>query len=128
MRLRKRIAAAFLLAPLAAILSMMLLGRIGGKGFPSLGFLYGVAVVAYGVTLVPGIAAFLLTRPWGLRSRYSYGLVAAVVAAVPAAFFDWISGNLLIAAAVVVSGAVAGLVFGSIMLWGEPQSAQGRQG
>ena len=129
MQSRKRIAAAFLLSPLAAISSMVLLGRIGNDGFPSLGFLYGVAVMAYGVTFVLGIPAFLLTRAWGLRSVLSYGLIALVVAAVPAAFFDWISGDLLIAAAVVVSGALAGLLFGSIMLGGRPNLlAGGRDG
>jgi hypothetical protein len=108
---------------------MALLGRIGNDGFPSLGFLYGVAVIAYGVTFVVGIPAFLLTRAWGLRSALSYGLIALLVAAVPAAFFDWLSGNGLMAAAVVVSGALAGLLFGAIILGGRRSPrAGGRDG
>jgi hypothetical protein len=111
-----RVALAFLASPLvAAVVTTLLLTAIGWAPYP--GFVLPALVFAYLTMLVLGVPAFLMTRPYHLKSRLAHLFVGLTIALVPAVIFGSSLGkfNFALFASISAGGAVAGFVFGLFM-------------
>jgi hypothetical protein len=84
-----------------------------------IGFAFSMLPLAYGVTVVVGVPAFLLTRSWARRSQalWWYAIAGFVVACFVAVPLFFVAGaparNLSVLMA--VCGVTAGLAFGLIL-------------
>ena len=106
-------AIAFVAAPIVATVTVWVLLAVSSTA-PPVGFAFTVAVIAFAVVIVLGVPAFLITRPWHLKTKASYGLVGAVVGLLPASLLALGTKDLPLALITLFSSAVAGVTFGVI--------------
>ena len=106
-------AIAFVAAPIVTTVTVWVLLALSSTA-PPVGFAFIVAVVAFGVAIVLGAPAFLITRSWRLKSKASYGLVGAVVGLLPASLVAQGTKDLPLALITLFSSVVAGVTFGVI--------------
>jgi uncharacterized membrane protein len=96
-----RIGLAFAVSPAASTLTVVAALSVIGHALPSVGYVATVAALAYGVAVVLGIPAFLLSRGWRLHSITFHATSALVV-----------SSPLLVISALLTKGPVLPLVAG----------------
>ena len=112
-----RAVTAFLVAPAVGIVTTWLIAFcLWAMPF---GFAFSLVALAYGVTLVIGVPAFLLARWWnfGLTALWWYavaGFLVACVATVPYWLLAAMPSTRILIAMLAVSGITAGLAFGLI--------------
>jgi hypothetical protein len=111
-----RMIVAFAIAPLLPVAVISAIWASYGRHLPNIGLLLSVATYAYGAELVLGVPAYLLTRTWQLRRPLQYALIAAVIALLPALPLCFLTAAFFTPICMVVGAAVAGYVFGAIIL------------
>jgi hypothetical protein len=112
-----RSAIAFLIAPAVGVLTAWLIAFCIWA--MPIGFAFSMAPLAYGVTVVVGVPAFLLSRSWKPQSRALWwypiaGFVVACFVSVPL-FFVTISPARDLSVLMAICGITAGLAFGLIL-------------
>jgi hypothetical protein len=89
-----------------------------GHAIPSAGYVFTVAVLAYGAAIVLGIPAYLLSRGWQMHSMAFYGGAALVVAAPLMVLAAMLTAGAELPLVAGLSGIIGGVVFHEIMEWG----------
>lgn len=105
-----RTALGFVVAPAVTVCVILLLMGINGSAV-SVGLVYSALVAAYAVMLVLGTPAFLMTRPWRIRSARAHALLGITVALLPAAGLYLATKGWFLPVVSLVGAGVGGVAF-----------------
>jgi hypothetical protein len=109
-----RAAIAFAVAPAVGVVATWL-ALVAFMWPLSLGLVVSMLWIAYLVTVVVGVPAFLWFRSWALLSFWSYALAGLIVASIAAVPIWLLLGSLALGLVAIMTGVITGLTFGLIL-------------